>query len=113
WFHLLRHSCASSLISGWWGHRWLFEDVQQVLGHADIRMTQRYAHLAPAAVQATAAKAQAAFQLAKIAPARERASCHAVVTPRRGDRGSPRNRGRARQDSNLRPTAPEAVALSN
>ena len=102
WWHLLRHTCASSLVSGWWGIRWSLEDVQKILGHADLRTTQRYAHLTPAAVAATAARAHEAY-----------VGRHAAVTPRRGASRSSENRWHARQDSNLRPTAPEAVALSS
>ena len=87
WWHLLRHTCASSLVSGWWGMRWSLEDVQAVLGHADIRTTQRYAHLAPQAVSQTAARAHVAF--------------HAASTRIRDVRGTSRDDGRAREDSNL------------
>ncbi len=107
WWHLLRHSCASSMVSGAWGERWVLEDVQAVLGHADIRTTQVYAHLAPSAVQASAARAEAAFRLAKVIS----------LDSRRGKIGfalasGPSSReagetGHARQGSNLRPTAPE------
>lgn len=41
WWHLLRHTFASSLVSGWWGMRWSIEDVSKVLGHTDIRTTHR------------------------------------------------------------------------
>ena len=80
WWHLLRHTCVSSLVSGAWGHRWSLEDVQRVLGHTDIRTTQIYAHLAPAAVQSTATLADAAFvsataALAKVIPI----GCHALA----------------------------------
>lgn len=44
-WHDLRHSCASSLIAGWWGRRWSTEEVREVLGHSSITMTERYAHL--------------------------------------------------------------------
>jgi integrase len=54
-WHSLRHTCASALVSGWWGRRWSLEEVREVLGHADLRTTQRYAHLASDAL-ATAAK---------------------------------------------------------
>lgn len=57
WWHLLRHTGASSLISGWWGIRWSIEDVSKVLGHADIRTTQIYAHLAPQVIAETAQRA--------------------------------------------------------
>lgn len=49
-WHDLRHTCASSLVSGWWGRSWSLEEVKAMLGHADITTTQRYAHLAGTAL---------------------------------------------------------------
>jgi site-specific recombinase XerD len=98
WWHLLRHTCASSLVSGWWGMRWSLEDVSKVLGHTDVRTTQIYAHLTPRAVQDTAARAHAAYA----------AKCHASATPRRGARASARDHGHARFDSNERHPASKA-----
>lgn len=40
--HDLRHTCATSLLHGWWGHRWSVKEVQYFLGHADARTTERY-----------------------------------------------------------------------
>jgi hypothetical protein len=62
WWYLLRHTCASSLVSGWWGQRWRLEDVRAVLGQSDIKTTQRYAHLTPEAVQGVAGEAHAAWE---------------------------------------------------
>lgn len=45
-WHDLRHTCASSLVAGWWGRRWALREVQALLGHSTIKMTERYAHLA-------------------------------------------------------------------
>lgn len=45
-WHDLRHTCASSLVSGTWGQRWELLHVRDMLGHRDIKTTQRYAHLA-------------------------------------------------------------------
>ena len=45
-FHDLRHTCASHLVMGTWGRRWSIEEVSKFLGHSDIQVTQRYAHLA-------------------------------------------------------------------
>ncbi len=70
WWHLLRHTCASSLVSGAWGIRWSLEDVSKVLGHTSIKTTEIYAHLAPSAIQGTATRAQAAWS-----------GRHAAVTP--------------------------------
>lgn len=44
-WHDLRHTCASSLVSGTWGQRWELLHVRDMLGHRDIKTTQRYAHL--------------------------------------------------------------------
>ncbi|MDP6561071.1 MAG: site-specific integrase, partial [Candidatus Binatia bacterium] len=43
-FHTLRHTAASYLVMGGVDLR----TVQEILGHADIRITMRYAHLSPA-----------------------------------------------------------------
>ena len=104
WWHLLRHTCASAMLSGAWGLRWGVEDVQKILGHQDVRTTQRYAHLAPAALQMTALRADQAWQ----------ADRHATVTPRRGrSRDRAKNSGYARQESNLRHSASKADTLSS
>ena len=44
-FHDLRHTCASHLVMGTWGRAWRIEEVCAFLGHSDISVTQRYAHL--------------------------------------------------------------------
>jgi integrase len=60
-WHDLRHTCASSLVSGWWGRRWSLEEVKEVLGHTSITITQRYAHLAPGAIDEAASETRAAL----------------------------------------------------
>jgi len=50
-WHDLRHTCASSLVSGWWGRRWSLMEVKEMLGHTSITTTQRYAHLAESALE--------------------------------------------------------------
>jgi integrase len=62
-FHDLRHTCASHLVQGTWAPRrvpcayWIdrplrLEEVRDWLGHEDITVTQRYAHLCSDAVRA-------------------------------------------------------------
>lgn len=46
-FHDLRHTCASLLLMGTWGRAWRIERVRDFLGHSDVGVTQRYAHLSP------------------------------------------------------------------
>lgn len=49
-WHVLRHTCGSALVSGWWGRAWRLEEVQSQLGHSSRTTTERYAHLAPSVV---------------------------------------------------------------
>jgi integrase len=53
-WHDLRHTCAASLVSGWWGPAWSLQQVQTLLGHHSISETERYAHLAPEALRRAA-----------------------------------------------------------
>jgi integrase len=53
-WHDLRHTCASSLISGWWGRQWTLKEVCDLLGHRSITTTERYAHLADTALKQAA-----------------------------------------------------------
>lgn len=46
-WHSLRHTCAASLVSAFWGEPWPLIEVRDHLGHTSIDVTQRYAHLAP------------------------------------------------------------------
>ena len=54
-WHDLRHTCASSLIGGWWGRAWRLEEIREHLGHKSIKVTERYAHLATTVLAAAAA----------------------------------------------------------
>ena len=53
-WHDLRHTCASSLIAGWWGRRWSLEEVKGLLGHSSVKITERYAHLADSVLDVAA-----------------------------------------------------------
>lgn len=44
-FHDLRHTTASHLLMGSWGQSWSLPEVAAFLGHASVKMTERYAHL--------------------------------------------------------------------
>ncbi len=59
-WHDLRHTCGSSLVSGAWGRRWSIEEVREVLGHASIMMTTRYAHVGESALNVAARETVAA-----------------------------------------------------
>ena len=53
-FHDLRHTCASHLLMGTWGRPWSLEEVCEFLGHSDIDITRRYAHLSDSHLQRAA-----------------------------------------------------------
>ncbi len=53
-WHDLRHTCASSLISGWWGRQWSTREVCDLLGHRSVTTTERYAHFADTALKRAA-----------------------------------------------------------
>jgi len=106
-FHDLRHTCASHLVSGTWSREWRTEEVRDYIGHANVTVTQRYAHLAPDALRGAVSRTalnvahNAAPQASRLAPR---------LAPRRGRRltvatEALRFQQRARQDSNLRPSA--------
>lgn len=55
-WHDLRHTCASSLVGGFWGDAWTLEEVKEMCGHSSITVTQRYAHLGETALKKAARK---------------------------------------------------------
>lgn len=94
-WHDLRHTCASSLVAGWWGRRWSLQEVRDALGHRSINTTERYAHLAPSvlAEAANATSNRPPIARGQIGPVQDLA-CFV---------------GRATCDSNARPSASEAA----
>jgi integrase len=100
-WHDLRHTCASSLVAGWWGRAWRLEEVCAYLGHSSIKVTERYAHLAGTILEQAAAEHRA------IHP-----SAHGAHTPRKlPSRKLARKPGSHLRDLNSRPTVYETVAL--
>lgn len=60
-FHDLRHTYASHMLQGTWAPRWVaralkLEEIRDLLGHADIGVTQRYAKLCKDGVAALVAR---------------------------------------------------------
>ena len=47
--------------TSWWGRRWTLEEVKEVLGHTDIKTTQRYAHLGETAIRDAVRETQLAL----------------------------------------------------
>ena len=76
----LRHTCASALVSGWWGRRWTLEEVKDVLGHTDIKTTQRYAHLGATAIRDAVRETQLALTGPKLVQnGANRAQAHEIA----------------------------------
>lgn len=102
-WHDLRHTCASSLIAGWWGRVWTMMETKAALGHKSLESTERYAHLAPSVVAAAAAatttRATANRPKTVPGPAAAAAQSGGII-------------GRVTLDSNQRPSAPEDCAKS-
>lgn len=68
-WHDLRHTCASSLVSGFWGEAWTLEEAREMLRHSSITMTQRYAHLSATALKRAARKVRFDVGPAGVEPA--------------------------------------------
>lgn len=44
-WHAQRHTFASNLVSGAYGRKWPLPEIQKVMGHSSVTITERYAHL--------------------------------------------------------------------
>ena len=111
WMHLLRHTCATSLLSGSWAERWPIEQVAQILGHRDLQTCQRYAKLFANVLDDAASNADREWRERQ---KEESESCHdkchaseALVQI------SQQLQQRARKDSNFGHPASKAGALSS
>lgn len=99
-WHDLRHTCASSLVAGWWGRVWRIEEVRDLLGHSTIKVTERYAHLAPSVLQAAAAVTHQSGPDLDQSKKQRSAQVPEII-------------GRARHDSNVRPADSKSGAKAN
>jgi len=119
-WHDLRHTGATALLGGFFGRKWSLEEIQQFLGHADVKTTQLYAH---ALQQTLNDAARATWGDIQSLPS-ERGPEGATALPPEGAKAAEFDPefdpaeieglaqviemvGRATQESNLRPTAPE------
>ena len=109
WWHLLRHTCASSLLAGWWGKRWSIEDVCAMMRHSSVKVTERYAHLIPSVVANAAVEADAAWRLKSLGGGARVA--HDRPTPRGSRRQNAKTGGLLSRWSQVRvlPGAPSEI----
>lgn len=95
-----RHTFASHLVMGTWGTTWTLQEVAAMLGHTDIEVTTRYAHLSPDHLSRKA-RDTTRFWDQKAGPKPVSGSSANVDSPAKKP-------GRAIVDSNHWPSAPEA-----
>lgn len=67
-FHALRHTCATSLLEGFWVAPWSIEAVSEQLGHSSIAVTQRYAHPSGVRLRAEVRRSLSGYALVTGAP---------------------------------------------
>jgi hypothetical protein len=68
-WHDLRHTCATSLVNGWWGRTWSLPETRDVMGHSSIDQTEKYAHVVSDTLAAAASATLAPmFNLPKTYP---------------------------------------------
>lgn len=94
----LRHTCATSLLAGWWGRKWTIDEVCQQLGHSSVKVTERYAR-----------KLAETLQLA-VRQTEFPASSHLMIAPIANRGKKPGSRLR---ESNSRPAVYETAEHSN
>ncbi len=110
-FHDLRGTCATHLALGTWGRVWTLHEIQRFLAHADQRTTERYVRRAQDALASAAAATTGG---PGIVPELSRGDTERTAEASPEGLEIPADSGsRILQDSNLRPLAPEASALSS
>jgi integrase len=115
-WHDLRHTCATSLLNGWWDHPWTIAEVCAMLGHASVKTTaDRYAHVSDTILNKAARETMAAqarvFAESLVVPAGAEAVFHACSTPEKATSNSSTISLSGTRVSNPRPSAWEADAL--
>jgi len=103
--HTLRHTCASWLVMA--GRPIL--EVRDILGHSTIKMTERYAHLAPENLVDAVSSIEDRLHFGSTATSNEQSP--EGTSPQVIDKAD--ERWWARKDSNLRPMDYESTALTN
>jgi integrase len=103
WYDATRHTCATSLLCGWWGPRWTLVDVGKVLGHKNVKTTERYAHVADEVLHDAGAATTAADLAGVFGPA---GVGHAVGHGRSGNAARPARFERATNGLEGRLNAP-------
>jgi len=82
--HDLRHTCATSLLCGWWGRRWSLEEVQALLDHESKTTTERYAHIAASVLEEAARESAEVTQ--RVTTALSRIASKPLAPPARVER---------------------------
>lgn len=94
----LRHTCATSLLAGWWGRKWTLDEVCQQLRHSSVKVTERYARKLAETLKA--AVDETVFP-----------DCSPMLLPAIANRG--KKPGSRLRESNSRPAVYENGAKSN
>jgi len=80
-WHDLRHTCATSLLAGWWGRKWSLDEVCELLGHSSINVTERYAKKLASTQQSAIAATPALLPSLSRSAARSSGADSGIRTP--------------------------------
>lgn len=65
-WHALRHTFASNLVSGAYGRKWPLPEIQKLMGHSSVTITERYAHLGEDVIAAAVRETIAAASVIEV-----------------------------------------------